>query len=81
MESISIDQLKNNPDVFFSQLDNEAENEFQNLLDYFVFKHNLNGLRRQELSSKKQPFELFKNNPVVLEKLHTYTREELHEKQ
>lgn len=39
--SIDINLIKENPQIFFKQLDENAEKEFISLLEYFVFKYDI----------------------------------------
>ena len=77
---MNIDLLKENPQLFFSKLPDEAEIEIQNLLEFVFFKYNLNNLYGIRKNIDKDKFNLFKENPIRVEKITKYTREELHER-
>ncbi len=38
---IDIETFKRNPNLFFSQLPEKAEEEFENILNYIIFKYTL----------------------------------------
>ena len=41
-QTIDINLIKESPFLFFSQLDKDAEKEFIYLLEYFIFKYDIN---------------------------------------
>jgi hypothetical protein len=61
-KKIDIDIIENFPEEFFSQLNSEARQEFNNLLNYFVHKYNivLNDIPDKSKAEKgKENFMLF----------------------
>ena len=76
-QTIDIELFKETPQLFFSQLNKEAEREFTSVLEYFIYKYNIN------LNSKSEPknkFSFFTKNPIEVEEIKRFTREELHER-
>lgn len=57
LQTIDINFIKENPQYFFSQLNENAEKELVNLLSYFIFKYNIivdyEEKRKSELKKKK----------------------------
>jgi len=47
-QTIDINLIKENPKLFFSQLNEDAENEFIHLLQYFVFKYDINVVMKKK---------------------------------
>ena len=78
LQKIDIELFKENPQILFSQLPQKAEKEIENLLKYIVFKYNIKNINK--VSDNKEKFKLFKENPIKVEKIVNYTREELHER-
>lgn len=76
--------IKENPDLFFSQLDKEAEKEFANIFEYFVFKHNIKiDDRKTDTSSSKKEREFLRfieNNKIILPENFKFNREEAHDR-
>ena len=48
---IDINLFKENPQIFFKQLDKAAEKEFINLLEYFIYKYDIQ-IRKHNLLIK-----------------------------
>ena len=76
---INIDLLKENPELFFSQLPEKAEKEINDFLRFVFFKYEITNLDTNKELEKKS-FNLFIENPIIVEKLKKYTREDLHER-
>ncbi len=78
LQPIDMNLFKENPQIFFKQLDKEAESEFANWLSYFVFKYNLelSNLDSQSISK----FGLFEKEPINVSETIKYIREELNER-
>ena len=93
-QTIDITVFKKNPELFFEQLPKEAENEFENLLQYIVFKYNLSLHRKEaklfeesqtiiEHDTKEKVFAKIPDGilkPICIENFKHYSREELHER-
>ena len=77
-QTIDMELFKENPQLFFSQLPKKAEVEFQNLLEFMLFKYDVTDLYTKK-EVKKRKFEFFEENPINVQKVNKYTREELHE--
>jgi len=80
-KTIDIDVFKENPQLFFSKLDKEAEKEFAHLLEYIIFKYNIeisSTTEKTEKILKKIPG--FINNPIQRSDFKLFSREELYEK-
>lgn len=78
-QTIDIKLLKENPQLFFSQLPEKAEKEFENLLEFILFKYDIKKVNQNETSNQNK-FNLFKEKPIKVEKIVKYSREELHER-
>ena len=56
IKTIDINLIKEEPKLFFSQLSQKAEEEFYSLLNYFIFKYNIeiNIKNESKLKSKEK---------------------------
>ena len=72
-QTLNIDLLKENPQLFFSKLPDEAEIEIQNLLEFVFFKYNLmignseESVKNTELKKKKDFLSFLKKGFSVSE--------------
>ncbi len=72
-------KFKENPELFFSQLPQKAEEEFASLLEFLIFKYDLHRRNKNE-DTKKKKFNLFSKKPILVKNIKKYTKEELHER-
>ncbi len=75
--------LKENPQLFFSKLDKDAEKEFTNLLEFIIFKYDIKITSVSEKSKNEKPLKKipnFINNPIQCINFITYSRDELYER-
>ena len=88
-QTIDINLIKENPQLFFSQLNMEAENEFINLLEYFIFKYEINISAKKDTNKDVEindGFKVFNKiprfilNPIEIKDFKHFSREELHER-
>jgi len=81
-QTIDINLIKENPKLFFSQFNEDAENEFIHLLQYFVFKYNIdfNIKKETHIKSKDSFIDFIENNKIKLPKDFKFNREEAHER-
>jgi len=77
-QTIDINLIKESPALFFSQLDKDAEKEFQNLLEFFIFKYKLEIIDDGFKVLNKIP--QFILNPIEIKDFKHFSREELHER-
>lgn len=73
---LDFELIKKNPDEFFSQLDEQAEKEFINILEYFIFKYNL----KLHFKENNKP-EIKENNELFPKKVKEFkllTRDEIY---
>ncbi|MEN8122657.1 MAG: hypothetical protein ABFS35_20115 [Bacteroidota bacterium] len=80
-QTIDINLLKENPLLFFSQLDKDAEKEFVYFLEYFIFKHEINlkkGSKKKLKVLNKIPEGII--TPIKIKGFRKFSREELHER-
>lgn len=52
-QTIDIELLKKEPAFFFSQLSEDAEKEFINLLEYFIYKYHIKVDYKKKTEKKK----------------------------
>ena len=78
-QTIDISLFKKNPQLFFSQLPEKAEDEITEFLRFVIFKYRIN-VEYNDKDIKINKFNLFKENPIKVEKITKYTREKLHER-
>jgi len=83
-QTIDINLIKENPSFFFSQLDKNAEEEFMNLLEYFIFKYDIkfdNRKKENTLIKEENDFlDFIENNKILLPENFKFNREEAHER-
>lgn len=78
-QNIDIKLLKENPQLFFSQLPEKAEKEFEKLMEFILFKYDIADINKNE-DVNQNKFNLFKENPIKVKRILKYSREELHER-
>ena len=83
--TIDIDLIKENPQIFFKQLDKEAEKEFINLLEYFIFKYDIRldyskGEKKSVVNSKNDFLDFIENHKIKLPEKFKFNREEANER-
>jgi len=66
LQTIDFNSFKENPQIFFKQLPEQAENEFQHLFDYFIFKYNAD-LKHTAINNSENNQELKKENKLLNE--------------
>jgi hypothetical protein len=75
-QTINLKLMKENPELFFSQLPEKAMMEIDDFLNFLIFKYKIN----IDFSEKKQRFKNFIERPVKVKSKIKFTREELHER-
>lgn len=75
---IDIKRIKENPELFFSKLDKEAEIEFINLLEYFIYKHNIKIDDKEEKEIGK--YEISDILPRIVNEFEPLSRDEIYAK-
>jgi hypothetical protein len=75
-QTINFKLIKENPELFFSQLPEKARIEIDDFLNFLIFKYKIN----IEFPEKKQRFKNIIENPVKVKSKVKFTREELHER-
>jgi len=82
---IDIKLFKENPQIFFKQLDNEAEKEFISLLEYFIYKYDIHidysaEEKQLPLKSEDDFLNFIENHKLKLPKDFKFNREEANER-
>jgi hypothetical protein len=65
---INIELLKKDPQRFFSKLPGEAEEEINKLLEYILYKYNLNDTFNDK-DNETSRFEFFEKNPIKVDQI------------
>ena len=83
--TIDINIIKENPGLFFKQLDQHAEQEFISLLEYFIFKYDihLDNIKEDTNSSsqsKNDFLDFIENYKIKLPENFKFNREEANER-
>ena len=81
-QTIDINLIKENPKLFFSLFNKDAENEFIQILEYFVFKYNIDfNIKKETHQKSKDSFiDFIENNKIKLPENFKFNREEAHER-
>ena len=83
-QTIDINLLKESPLLFFSQLDKDAEKEFINLFEYFIFKYDIKfDYEKKENTLLKEEtvfLDFIENNKITLPENFKFNREDAHER-
>jgi len=82
---IDLNFFKENPQIFFKQLDKAAEKEFINLLEYFIFKYDIKidyniEPKKSELKSENEFINFIENHKIKLPENFKFNREEANER-
>lgn len=75
---INIDLIIENPQLFLSGLPEEAKLEFQQLLEFIIFKYDLSEKFLEKNIKKK--YKIFREKPIEVDRIVKYSREELHDR-
>ena len=59
-QTINIDLFKKNPQLFLSQLPEKAEKEYIEMLQYIMYKYNVNVIKPEKENSLLKDFELYR---------------------
>jgi putative lipoic acid-binding regulatory protein len=82
-QRIDINLLKSNPQLFFSKLSEDAENEFVNLVQYIVFKYDIkldDEMIDEKNSATGNLLDVFSSLRTGLPKNYKFDREEANER-
>lgn len=83
-KTIDINLLKENPQLFFSKLDKEAEREFTNLLEFIIFKYEINfetNTGKKSILKKEADFlDFIENNKIILPENFKFNRDEANDR-
>jgi hypothetical protein len=83
-KKININLIKENPQLFFSKLDKDAEKEFSNLLEFIVFKYDITFDAKSEkksyLTHEDDFLNFIENNKITLPNNFKFDRNEANDR-